>query len=151
AGAEGLMRTMSALLVVLVTGLAPCQPGRPDDQEAKKRRQELEKMLAEIEPLLEKEEGAVKSKQTIAALKKVLDQAERIDVFRLDPKGLAERDKAGKKEFHGYEVLAEARVGADAQRAEVASFLGKTLHWNEGRKALCFHPRHGLRAESGKQ
>jgi hypothetical protein len=145
------MRTLSLWLIGVGVGLLALLPSRADDKDEKERRERIEKELAELEPRLEKEEWAVKRKETIAEFVKVLTTAERIDLFRINPKGIPEGTKEKKKEFHGYELLAEAPVASDEKRKEVAGFLGKTLHWNELRKAACFNPRHGLRAVSGKQ
>jgi hypothetical protein len=145
------MRTFISAFLVCLGLLATFRPCRADDKEEKERREKLEKQLAELEPTLEKEEWAVERKKIIAELKGHLDKADRIDLFRLNPKELPEGNKEAKKEFHGYEVLSELRVEANDQRNTAAAFLGKTLHWNELRKALCFNPRHGLRVLSGKR
>jgi hypothetical protein len=145
------MRTVFMLLIAFGVTFVALLPARADDKEEKERRERIEKQLAELEPRLEKEEWAVKCKQTIAEFMKELTNAERIDLFRINPRELPEENKEKKKEFHGYEILAEARVASDEKRKEVATFLGKTLHWSELRKASCFNPRHGLRAVSGKR
>jgi hypothetical protein len=149
--AGGDMRTFTAALLVCLGPVTALQPGRADDKEDQQRREKLEKQLAELEPRLEKEEWAVNRKKFIAEMQGQLDKADRIDLFRLNPSGLPEGNKEGKKEFRRYEVLSELRVEAKEQRKEATAFLGKTLHWNEWRMALCFNPRHGLRAVCGKR
>jgi len=144
------MRTVFTVIALCLAWLVAYQPSYPDEKEEKERR-ELEKQLAEMEPTLEKEEWAIKRKQFIAEMTKYLDKADHIDVFRLNPRALPEGNKGEKKEFYGYEILSEARIEPKEQRKEVAAFLGRTLHWNELRKAFCFNPRHGLRAISGKK
>src|SRR5262249_15617824 len=84
-------------------------------------------------------------------LAKELQKAERIEVFRLNPKPLPDEAKDAKRAFHGYAMLAEGQAETAEHRKEIASFLGKTLHWNEFRKAACFNPRHGVRVVSGRQ
>jgi hypothetical protein len=137
--------------VALILCLLPPLGFSADDKEEKERWEKLEKQLAELEPALEKEEWAVKLKQSISELTKELQKAERIEVFRLNPNPLPDEGKDAKRAFHGYAILVEGQAETAERRKEVASFLGKTLHWNEFRKALCFNPRHGLRAVSGKQ
>src|SRR6185369_1823592 len=110
-----------------------------------------EKLLAEREPALEKEEWAVKHKQFIAEIAKHLDNADQVDLFRINGEELTEANKKAKKEFHGYEIVSEMRVEDKEKRKEATAFLGTTLHWNELRMALCFSPHHGLRATSGKR
>jgi hypothetical protein len=122
-----------------------------NDKEDKERWEKVEKQLAELEPTLEKEEWAVKLKQSINELTKQVQKAERILVFRLNPKPLGKKGKDTERVFHGYAILVEGPAKTAEQRKEVASFLGKTLHWNELRKALCFNPRHGVRVVSGKR
>jgi hypothetical protein len=136
-----------ALILCLMTPLGLSA----DDKEEKERWEKLEKRLAELEPGLEKEEWAVKAKQLINELTKELQNAERIEVFRLNPKPLPDEGKNTKRGFHGYAILIEGQTETAERRKEIASFLGKTLHWNELRKALCFNPRHGVRVVSGKQ
>jgi hypothetical protein len=144
---EGNMRSCPATILACLWALAVLQPGHSDDKEDKKR----EKQLAELEPRLAKEEWAVLRKKVIAKLTGQLDKAEQIDLFRLNPRGLPEGNKEGKKEFHGYEVLSELRVKVKEQRKQATAFLGKTLHWNQLRIGACFNPRHGLRAAVGKK
>lgn len=145
------MRTVLTALVACLAWLSAIQLGHADEKEEKERREKLEKELAEWEPALAKEEWAVRRKQFIAEMAKHLDKADRIDLFRLNPTRPPEENKQGKKEFHGYEILSEVRALAKEQRQEAAGFLGKTLHWNDLRMALCFNPRHGMRLMSGKQ
>jgi hypothetical protein len=110
------MRTVLILLVAAIAALAALQPCRAEDKAEKERRERLEKLLAELEPALEKEAWAVKTKQTIAELKKELARAERIDVFRINPKPPPEGNTEAKKEFHGYEVLrGPGRCGRQTQ------------------------------------
>ena len=149
-GGEGIdMRTLFAVLAVCLPCVVVRQAVSEDEKYEQKERDELKKELARIEPELEKTEDAVKRKQFIAELTKHLEMAERIDVLRLNsqklPKGKAAR------EFHGHEILSEAHVEPADRRKEMAAFLGKTLHWNVLREALCFDPHHGLRAVSGKR
>jgi hypothetical protein len=145
------MRIYAAALFVCLVPLTTLQLGQADDKVEKERREKLEKLLAKLDPGLEKEEWAVNRKKFIVEMKGQLDKADRIDLFRLNPKGLPEGNTEGKKEFRGYEILSELRVEAKEQRKEATDFLGNALHWNELRKALCFNPRHGLRVVSGKR
>jgi hypothetical protein len=147
----GDMRIFVTVLALLLSLPITFQLGRGDDKQQKERWEELEKELAQQEANLEKDESTVRLKQFIAKMTEHLDKADRISLFRLDPEGLPEKDKEGKKEFHGYEIVSSVVVEENDQRKETAAFLGKILHWNEGRKALCFNPRHGLRVVSGSR
>jgi hypothetical protein len=118
-----------------------------NDKEEQARR---EKRLAEFERVLEKEEWAASIKKVIAAIAKELEQADRIEVFWLDSSGLPKGSKE-ERAFHGYKILSDVPVEAGERRKEVASFLGRALHWNHFRMALCFNPRHGVRAVIGKR
>jgi hypothetical protein len=144
------MRTIIPAIVVGLACLAGGQPDRAEDKEEKKHREQLEKKLAKIEPTLEKEKWAVENKKDIAKLAEHLNKAGRIDLLRVNPRAIPKGTKPKKKAFHGYEILFEVQIEAK-QRKQAADFLGKTFHWNEVRKAACFHPRHGLRAISGKR
>jgi hypothetical protein len=136
------MRTIVAVGVVSLAALLVYSAAGDEKQ----RRAELEKELAKLEPDLEKEEWAVKRKQFIAELTNQLEKAERVDLLRINP---LPKDGNAEKMFHGHAVLSEVRVTSKDQRKKVAGFVGKTLHWNEGRTALCFEPNHGMRVVSG--
>jgi hypothetical protein len=121
------------------------------DKEEKERREKEEKQLAELDRLFEKEDWAIERKKSINAIAKELQKAERILLYRLNPKPLPEKSKDTKRSFHNHAILLEVPARTAEQRKEVASFLGKSLHWNEGRKALCFNPRHGAQVVLGKR
>jgi hypothetical protein len=72
-------------------------------------------------------------------------------LFRLKPAEFGESRKPGKGRFQGYRILGQVRLEKAEQRKEVATFLGKALHWNILRQALCFNPRHGLRVVHDKR
>jgi hypothetical protein len=139
------------LLAVVVSCFLGPSNLREDDKDEKERWEKLEKELARFEPTLEKEEWAVKNKHSITELTKWLQKAERLEVFRLNPKRLAEDSTAATPSFHRHEILTKGPVETAEQRKEVVSFVAKTLHWNHQRAALCFNPRHGLRISAEEQ
>jgi hypothetical protein len=145
--AGGDMRAFTITVFVCVGLLTALQRIRDDDKEALKK----EKKLAQADAVFEKTEEAVEYKKVMAEMVGFLDKANQIELFRLDPNRLPDGKKDGKKEFHGFEILSAIRVETERQCNEATAFLGKTLHWNELRMALCFDPRHGMRVISGKR
>jgi hypothetical protein len=90
-------------------------------------------------------EWAKLHKKRIADLRDLLERAEQMEVFQLNPRALEDAKQAPEQTFHGYEILRRARADRAEQREEVAALLGKSLHWSELLRAACFNPRHGLR------
>src|SRR5262249_9144066 len=109
------------------------------------------KKAAALDEQFANDPNVIAHKKVHEKLVALLKTAESMEVFRLDHKGVNEADKGKKEVFHGYEILVRAKVEKAEQRAEGAIALGKALHWAEDLKALCFRPRHGLRAVQGKQ
>jgi len=58
----------------------------------------------------------------------------------------SEANLAALPRFHGYPILGEAPLTDPAQRAELASLLWECIAADDGTRAACFNPRHGLRA-----
>lgn len=145
------MRNLIAAIGLMVVCLVAASSSAADDKEDKQSLDRLKKELAEIEPIFEKEDWAVARKKLIAELRKDLDKAERMELYRLNARALPEGNPQKKKEFHGYEILAEVTVSSGNQRKGAAAFLGSKLHWSEFRKAACFNPRHGMKLVSGKR
>ena len=147
------MRNTSFLLpaVAVVSFLVgpPDLPG--DSKEEQERSEKQEKQLTEWERAHEKEAWAVRRQQSIVALAKELQKAGRVEVFRLSPRPLPEKDRKEKRTFHDYEVLFAGPAETAERRKAMASFVGRTLHWNEFRQAACFRPRHGVRFVCGGQ
>jgi hypothetical protein len=148
------MRVTFCLSVFLALSVCPgTQPSlRGDDKKDEERRwKETEKKLVKADAMFEKEGWAVRNRKAISDLTKELQKAQRVQVFRLDPKPLKGKTAGAKGEFHGYDILSESSAGTADARKEVTAFIAKTLHWNELRKALCFNPRHGVRVVVGKR
>ncbi len=72
--------------------------------------------------------------------KTVLDKAETIEVYSLDP-----GDNNDPKGFHGWKVLGKTAVKDAAKRTELLGALEQGLAESQG-GAKCFIPRHGVRA-----
>ena len=145
------MRIRCTFAVAFLAFVGTFESGRADEKEDKEHRERLEKQLAEIEPMLEKEDWAVSCKKFIVDMKTMLDNANRVDLFRINPKPLSKEKKDGKKEFHGYEILTDFRLEPKEQHNRATAFLGSAFHWNMFRKAACFNPRHGVRIVSGNR
>src|SRR5262249_544091 len=78
-------------------------------------------------------------------------KADAMEVLRLYPVQRGKRRKGAANLFHEYDVLHRVRVAEAKQRKELAASLSKGFHWNSLRRALCFNPRHGLKASCGKR
>jgi hypothetical protein len=83
---------------------------------------------------------------------KLLDKAETIELYSLDPE--LKTDKEGKvvevkDGFHGWKVLGKTAVKDGATRKRLADALRLAAEDNFGMVAACFNPRHGLRLAGG--
>jgi hypothetical protein len=137
-------------LIALSTHAADEKENREKEKQEKEEKQR-EKTLAAADALFEKDDWAVQAKQSIAKLTGELLKADTIEVFRLDPGRLSGKGKDAQHNFHDYAILGRTTAGTAEKRKQIATFLGKTFHWNSLRKAACFNPRHGVRGVVGKQ
>jgi hypothetical protein len=79
----------------------------------------------------------------------VLDKAEAIELYSLDPADRGEKEiKDDKKAFHGWKVLGQTTLKGDARKAALEAVL-KGVKDSDGSAARCFIPRHGIRAVAG--
>jgi hypothetical protein len=112
--------------------------------------EDLKAMIAQLAPDLEKSEYARAVKKRIAAVQSLVEKADRVEVLQLNPRPVEASKQPAQAAFHGYAILRQVRVEKAEQRKELAAFLGKALTWNHFLQALCFNPRHGLRAVQGQ-
>lgn len=83
--------------------------------------------------------------------KRILDRAERLEVLLVNPVGTGYTPNIGYKlnsrdRYYGYEVSGKAVVsGAKAKELRGALYSGVAAI-RKGESAMCFYPRHGLRA-----
>jgi len=136
---------MTSLCFALILALplaSAALPGEQDDL--------TERILARMEARMEMTEEVQRLKRRNAQVQAFLEGAERVELLRLNPRKVEGPEKP-LQSFHGYEVLAHARVEGADKRKELARSLGKSFHWNEARQALCFNPRHGLKAHCQKR
>ena len=69
-----------------------------------------------------------------------LEQADQFELLVLRPAPME------KGNFHGYKVLATTRIEEAETRKNLISALVQSTHESKGDAALCFNPRHGIRA-----
>jgi hypothetical protein len=79
------------------------------------------------------------------AAKAILDKADQLEVFSLDPERPEQKPK---DDFHGWKVLGKTAVEGAEARQKVVDALYKGIAEGQG-AAGCFRPRHGVRATSG--
>ena len=79
----------------------------------------------------------------------VLDKAEEIELYSLDPAENADAEKP-KEQFHGWRVLGKTTV-TKGDKKDVVEALGKGIKGSDGSVAACFNPRHGIRATHDKK
>jgi hypothetical protein len=73
----------------------------------------------------------------------ILEKAEQIELLSIDP----ERPKENPKDdFHGWKVLGKTVVKDAEVRKKLVAAFQKGVEENKGEAALCFNPRHGIRA-----
>lgn len=78
----------------------------------------------------------------------VLNGAETLELFALSPEKGSERAPT-RETFHGYVVRGKFRVTDQTQRMEVVEAIQQGIKGSNGRVAMCFIPRHGLRVKKG--
>lgn len=92
--------------------------------------------------LLQPARAADKENKLPDEVQAVLDKADEVEVLSLDPD--KPKDKP-KDDFHGYKVLGKTTVKKDDKKAVVEAIC-KGIADSGLKTALCFNPRHGLRA-----
>ena len=75
-------------------------------------------------------------------LQAALEKAEQFEVFSLSPR--RPKDKP-RDTFHGWEVLGKTTVKDARTRTGLLTTFKKGVEENDGKAALCFNPRHGIR------
>jgi hypothetical protein len=78
--------------------------------------------------------------------KAILEGADTFEVYSLDPKRSVEKPK---DHFHGWKVLGKTALKDRKERAKLLGALQKGIKESDGSAALCFNPRHGIRAVKG--
>jgi hypothetical protein len=73
----------------------------------------------------------------------ILEKAEQIELLSLDP---ARGEEKPKDDFHGFKVLGKTVVKDAEVRKKLIAAFEKGVAENKGEAALCFNPRHGIRA-----
>jgi len=78
-----------------------------------------------------------------AAAQAILDKAEQLELYSLEPMPGQEKAPDG---FHGWKVLGKTEVKQADTRKKILSALNRGIAENTGKVAACFRPRHGIRA-----
>lgn len=145
-------RHTALLLMLVAAGIPSSTMGFADEKKDKARAEELKKLLAESDAAQENDDTTKITKTYLTFLTEFLSKSEHIEIFRLVPDLVEKPDKKDEaKLFRKYQITATVSVKNDEDRKAVAAYLGKALHWNKLREALCFNPRHGVRATTGKE
>jgi hypothetical protein len=82
-----------------------------------------------------------------STVERVLEQAESLELLSLQPDFL-EKDAAG---FHGKKILGRVEFESRRDRSNLVQAIQKGIADSDGSSALCFIPRHGVRAKRGNQ
>jgi hypothetical protein len=77
--------------------------------------------------------------------KAILDKADQIEFYSLDPGNGEEKKEKPKSTFHDYAVLGKTTIKDAKGREKVLSALQTGIKRGSG-AARCFEPRHGIRA-----
>jgi len=86
------------------------------------------------------------------ALKAVLENADTIELFAMDPEsGTRTETIPTVAAFHDYRFLNRAPLEDSGLRHELVRLYYQAVFRSEGRAALCFLPRHALRATRGAE
>src|SRR5262249_26011603 len=72
----------------------------------------------------------------------VLDKADEIELFSLNPDKKAKKEGGG---LRGWEVLGQVKLTGD-DKAAIVKALERGIAASDGSAAACFNPRHGIKA-----
>tara|TARA_R110002126_G_scaffold12416_14_gene54039 strand:+ start:1776 stop:2276 length:501 start_codon:yes stop_codon:yes gene_type:complete len=77
---------------------------------------------------------------------------DRVTIYALNPMHVGSESGGDDVEaFHNYPVLGSVELTNANERAELIRLLYRTIHEDNGMRASCFNPRHGIRAQRGDQ
>ena len=77
---------------------------------------------------------------------------EELVIYALDPLPVsAEEADPTTPVFHGYRVLGSAVLSRNRDRHKLVDLLWKGIAADDGQRAACFNPRHGIRAVKGQK
>jgi hypothetical protein len=85
----------------------------------------------------------VKDNTIPAEALKVLDAAEKLTVYSLDPQKIGDKNTV---RFRSYPVLGTTELSTKDSREQLLAALQKGIKENPGDIAKCFDPRHAIRA-----
>ncbi len=77
-----------------------------------------------------------------AAAAAILEQADHFELLSLNPHYPCE---AAEGDYHGYRVFGTAVITDAKTRKKLVSAFKRAIAENQGIRALCFNPRHGIR------
>jgi hypothetical protein len=80
---------------------------------------------------------------------RALDDADRFELFSLDPSMRGWPATPGQSLFNGYRVLGSTIVSDPQTRTEIGAALKAGIRDSNGDEAACFDPRHGIRVTHG--
>jgi hypothetical protein len=78
-----------------------------------------------------------------------LDDADRFELFSLDPSMTGWIPAPGRSEFHNHAVLGSTDILDRATQMELRNALKAGIRESGGEEAACFDPRHGIRVTHG--
>jgi hypothetical protein len=87
--------------------------------------------------------GVVYENRLPDAAQAILEKADRMELFSLDPKRATKKPK---QDFHGWKVLGQTVVKGRKVRKRIVTAVEKGIAKSDGSAAACFDPRHGIRA-----
>jgi hypothetical protein len=90
---------------------------------------------------------AVPDNKLPEAVQSLLDKAEQIELFSLDPSRDTEKPKV---DFHGWKVLGSTVI-KDKVKTKALESVYTGIKESDGIAARCFIPRHGIRAQFDKK
>jgi hypothetical protein len=123
---------LGGLLTSLAVFAAPSL-GQPE------RKPRADKLPEDVKKRLE--EYRKRRAEKLKPFREALEKADRLELYSLDP----EAEGKGKDSFHGWKVLGKVDLKDGGRRDRVVKAVLRGME--EGRKmAMCFDPRHGLRA-----
>lgn len=81
----------------------------------------------------------------------ILSGAKELEVFAIHPYPPLIKDDGleNAPRLEGYAVISQAKVNDSKQRKEVVSTIYSGIESSDGSSAMCFKPRHGLKASAG--
>jgi hypothetical protein len=99
----------------------------------------------EVDRQLGRDSGS--DEKLFRSVRKILRESEQLELYSLDPDPL-KRSEETSSTFHHFQILGSTVVTDVKKRQKIVSDVEYGIKKHDGQSAMCFNPRHGIRATS---